>query len=95
MNETLKRLRELHARFGAVVRLDREPGHGVPDGWSVVARRWARGTWWSRGIWDALIVGPGDHLGWRLGGDFARSRREAVRRAAAEIRAHDCKAAGW
>lgn len=74
-------LRALHARYGAGgIGLTAEDVKGLPPGWSIVTRRW------DRGCWDALIRPPMDGpVGWSLGGEFARTRRKAIKRAAAQI----------
>lgn len=80
----LAALAAIHARHGAEdVELTQAVAPDLPDGWSIVTRRWAFRCW------DALIQGPADGpMGWRLDGDFAPSRRKATRRAVTEIRAY-------
>lgn len=81
--DELGNLARLHLRYGAgIVGLDVADVPHLPPGWRIVTRRWGFRCW------DALIRPPGDGpIGWRLGGDFAPSRRKAVRRAVAEVQA--------
>lgn len=80
----LDELAALHLRYGAGgVELAKASAPDLPPGWVIVTRRW------DFRCWDALIQPPPNtRLGWRLDGPLARTRRKAIKRAVAEIRAH-------
>lgn len=81
--DELTEFRLLHARHGAGgANLTPAEVSGLPDGWRIIARRW------DFRCWDALIRPPAPKVGWRLASPMARSRRKALKRAAAEIREH-------
>lgn len=77
----MKPLDWLHAKYGA--RVDSDPiTEELPAGWSIRIREWGPQSF------DALITPPPGTIGWRLGGEFAKTKSDAALRAAEEIAAH-------